>query len=593
MSSGFHSADERHAVEAEQIKAFFSETNDQNLAGALVLSLLVYIVHDGIPAWTWQPALVALYAVTVYRAWQVRRYHAAPDSRRSAQWGRSQTVAGGLVGICWGFANTAMLAHLPTESQLVILTVITVSASVNASEGFAFVPPSRAYILAAISPPTIWLLTVGDRLHTILGVMLLIFLPITLGQARKRNRVFIEAQQLRFRNEALARELTTQRDVAEQAYRAKARFLAAASHDLRQPMQALAIFHDLLQQQPQSARGAELLANARQSSDAMNSLLGALLDISRLDANVVKPDRRAFVLKELIDGLEREFAPLAAQRGLHLRVRPCDAIVRSDPALLGRILRNLLSNAIRYTPSGRILLGCRRAGRQLQIGVFDTGIGIPADQHRAIFSEFYQIGNQARDRQQGIGLGLAIVERLTRLLDHPLTLRSAPGRGSSFAVTVPLAGSEAMPLVPAREAEPVQLHDRIGGHRILVIEDEAAIRDGLCALLEGWGCEVASAGSCAEALALADAMPDAVISDMGLPGGQNGIAAIAALRARHGAALPALLVTGDTSQTALRAAMAAGLVMLHKPIKPARLRAALNTALASAAEVNAPARVAG
>jgi signal transduction histidine kinase len=270
MSIEFHSDEERAVVEAEQIRVYFSETNAQNLAGALVMSLLVYAVHDGLPIWTWLPALPGLYAVTLVRAWLIRQYHRTPACRGVADWGRTQTITGGMSGVCWGFANTAMLAHLPTELQLLVLTVITVVASSSASEGFAYVWPSRAYILASIGPPALWLLTVGDRLHTILGLMLLVFIPMTIWQTLKRNRGFIEAQQLRIRNEMLARELTVQRDAAEQAYLAKARFLAAASHDLRQPMQALSIFHELLQNEMQSFdRGAQILANAKKAAEGI------------------------------------------------------------------------------------------------------------------------------------------------------------------------------------------------------------------------------------------------------------------------------------------------------------------------------------
>ena len=582
MSIAFHSAEERAVVKAEQIRAFFSETNDQNLAGALVLSLLVYVVHDGIPAWTWQPALIALYVVTLVRAWLIRQYHRAPTSRSSLEWGRSQAISGGLSGVCWGFANTAMLAHLPTELQLLILTVITVAASSNASEGFSYVPPSRAYILASIGPPALWLLTVGDRLHTILGVMLLVFVPMTIWQARKRNRVFIEAQQLRFRNERLARELTIQRDAAEQAYLAKARFLAAASHDLRQPMQALSIFHELLGQEIRGAAPAgKILANAQKAAEGMKTLLDALLDVSRLDANVITPDCRSFPVQALLQQMESEFAPIAGQAGIRLRVAPCSAVIASDPALLGQVLRNLLSNALRYTPSGRVLLGCRRRNGQLAIEVFDTGIGIAPDQHSAIFAEFYQIGNKARDRSQGLGLGLAIVERVVRLLGHALAMRSEPGRGSCFSVAVPLAtvADGRPPATRLPDAEHGHISDNLAGRRILMVDDEEAIRIGMCELLQGWGCQVTTAGSVAEALDRAATGPapiDAVISDMGLPGQGNGIDAIAALRDRYGSQLPALLITGDTSQAALQAARQAQLIMLHKPIKPARLRAALS-----------------
>ena len=590
MSIAFHSAEERAVVKAEQIRAFFSETNDQNLAGALVLSLLVYVVHDGIPAWTWQPALFALYVITLVRAWLIWQYHRTPASRSSLEWGRSQAISGGLSGVCWGFANTAMLAHLPTELQLLILTVITVAASTNASEGFSYVPPSRAYILASIGPPALWLLTVGDRLHTILGAMLLVFVPMTIWQARKRNRVFIEAQQLRFRNEMLARELTVQRDAAEQAYLAKARFLAAASHDLRQPMQALSIFHELLGQEIRGADPAgKILANAQKAAEGMKTLLDALLDVSRLDANVITPDCRGFPVQALLHQMESEFAPIAGQNGIRLRVMPCSACITSDPVLLGQVLRNLLANALRYTPSGRVLLGCRRRKGQLVIAVYDTGIGIAPDQHSAIFAEFYQIGNKARDRSQGLGLGLAIVERVVRLLGHALAMRSEPGRGSCFSVAVPLAaGADGRSDAQLPDAEHGHINGKLGGNlagrRILMVDDEEAIRIGMCELLQGWGCEVMTAGSVAEALDRAAAGPaaiDAVISDMGLPGQGNGIDAIAALRARYGSQLPALLITGDTSQAALQAAREAQLIMLHKPIKPARLRAALSKVIAA------------
>ena len=591
-SSEFMSDAERKAVKAEQIEAFFNETGDQNLAGALVLSLIVFVVREDIPAWTWQPALLALYAVTLARAWLIRQYRRNPGSRSVEAWGRTQTIAGALSGICWGFANTAMLWHLPMPFQFFILTVITVAAASNASEGFAYSPPSRAFILLSLTPPMLWLVTVGDRLHGILALMLAIFIPMTLWQSHKRNRTFIEAQQLRFRNEALARELKVQRDAAEQAVLAKARLLAAASHDLRQPMQALSIFHELLRHELQaSGRDSQLLANAEQSAAAMNTLLDALLNVSKLDADVITPELQPFPVRILLDDMAREFTPLADRKGLRLRIRPCAAAIVSDPLLLGQLLRNLLSNAIRYTPSGTVLVGCRKRRGQLAIAVWDTGIGIAATEHAAIFTEFYQADNKARDRQQGLGLGLAIVQRIERLLGHPLSLRSEPGRGSCFSVAVPLAtGDETAAPVPGPER--VEQPASLAGLHILVIDDDRAIRAGLDTLLQGWGSDVTTAASVADAVDRAstgDAAIDAVISDMNLPGQGNGIDAITALRERFGVGLPAILVTGDTSKAALQAATAANLIMLHKPIKPARLRAALDAALATSPGDGGPA----
>lgn len=583
--TAFASSDERTFVEAEQIRAFYREANDQNIAGAIVVSLVAYAFHESTPAWTWLPALIVLYVVTALRFRLFQLYRREPGRYGSADWGRSQTVTGAMAGLCWGFASTAMLAHVPTEGQFFILTVGTVAAASSSSEGFSYTPPSQAYIVLSLCPPILWLLTGGDRVHTILAVLLTVFLPMTLLQGRKRNSVFIEAQQLRFRNEKLADELKQQRDTAEEAYQAKTRFLAAASHDLRQPMQALSIYHELLRQEMAAPgqRGRELVANARHAADAMNALLDALLDVSRLDASVITPAPRPFALQTLLDDMQREFAPLAARKELRLRIRPCGATVVSDPALLARVLRNLLSNALRYTPAGGILVGCRRHGDRIGIDVFDTGIGIEPGEQRAIFGEFYQVGNKERDRQRGIGLGLAIVERVVRLLGHRLTLRSVPGRGSRFSVIVPLASPDAVP-VSAAEPEIAESCGALDGCRMLVVDDDTAIRDGMRRLLEGWGCQVTAAGSCAEAMAVDTEGIEAVVSDLDLPGTENGIDLIAALRRRHGASLPALLITGDTSAPALRAAQAAGIVMLHKPIRAARLRAALRSALEPATD---------
>ncbi|MBU1236815.1 MAG: response regulator [Gammaproteobacteria bacterium] len=475
-----------------------------------------------------------------------------------------------------------MLAHVSTEMQLFVLTVMTVVAAASASEGYSYTPPSRGFILASLGPATAWLLTVGDRFHYILAAMLAIFIPLTLWQGLKRNQVFIEAQQLRFRNEALANELAMQRDAAEQAYLGRSRFLAAASHDLRQPMQALSIFHELLRDEARTDRGSDLLANAQQAADAMAMLLDSLLDVSKLDAKVVKPDCQAFPVHSLLSEMEHEFAPVAERKGVRLDVRSCSADIVSDPVLLGQVLRNLIENAIRYTPSGRVLVGCRRRNGHLAIEVLDTGIGIAADKQAAIFGEFYQVDNKARDREQGLGLGLAIVDRITRLLDHPLTLRSEAGRGSCFVVTVPLAGATDSPASIPPEAEPARVPDSLAGRRMVVIDDEEAIRTGMEKLLGKWGCDVIVGGSVAECLRLVDfgqMSIDGLVSDMGLPEPDTGIRAIAAFRELYGQNLPALLVTGDTSRAALQAAEAENLIMLHKPIKPARLRAALTKAL--------------
>lgn len=591
MPIGFASAEEQAFVETQQVRAFFEEVSYQNLAGAVVVSFIAYVVHEHAPTWAWLPALICLYGVTAMRAWLIWQYHHVPAKRTAKAWGLSQVIAAGLAGACWGFANTAMMAHSPTDLQLFVLTVISVSAAASSSLGYSYPAPSQAYSLLSLTPAIIWLSSVGDRLHFVLALLLLAFLATMLIQGRKRSRVFKEAQQIHFRNKQLANELKVERDAANDAYLAKTRFLAAASHDLRQPMHALSIYHELLSNQLRTSDSRyKLVQSAKQAADAMNTLLDALLDVSKLDANAVAPSIRSFPVQTLLSELSAQFGPIAEEKHLSLRVVPCSATITSDPILLGRVLRNLVSNAIRYTPSGRILVGCRRRAGQLAITVYDTGVGIPEEEREAIFKEFYQIGNKARDRELGIGLGLSIVRRIVSLLGHSLDLHSVPGRGSCFTVTVPLASAADAVIVPAQQDRDVSAVNPLVGAHVLVIDDEEPIRAGMAKLLESWGARVAMAGTYEEAEAWArnnQDRIDAVIADLNLPGQGDGIAAIAMLRKRYRCNLPALLATGDTSPDAIRRAEQANLLTLHKPIKPARLRSALTAVLMASGETAA------
>ncbi len=243
--------------------------------------------------------------------------------------------------------------------------------------------------------------------------------------------------------EAANHAATVARHEAERANAAKSKFLAAASHDLRQPVQALVYFSNVLALKVKDDSARAVLGDMQHSIDAIGGLLDSLLDVSKLDAGIVVPTVQEFSVAALLERMQVEFAPMAADRGLRLTVMPCEARIVSDPHLLGRIVQNLVANAVRYTASGRILIGCRRAGAALRICVLDTGSGIPQDRLDDIFEEFTQLENPERDRSKGLGLGLAIVDRLSRLLGHPVAVRSTVGRGSMFAVSVPIAASEA------------------------------------------------------------------------------------------------------------------------------------------------------
>nr|WP_249157508.1 PAS domain-containing hybrid sensor histidine kinase/response regulator [Bradyrhizobium diazoefficiens] len=362
---------------------------------------------------------------------------------------------------------------------------------------------------------------------------------------------------------------------AEQANLGKTRFLAAASHDLLQPLNAARLFLSALDESLHAAsrsgaaeKERTLTGSAITALRSTEHVLDRLLDISSYDAGAVRAEISDFPIADLFVQLNVEFSAMARERGLVLRVVDCRHAVRSDPHLLRRILQNLLSNALRYTPRGRILLGCRRRGNALRIEVWDTGVGIAAADQKRIFEEFQRL---AQGSEKGLGLGLAIVDRVSRLLGHPVDVRSRPGHGSCFAVTVPLAQGPGMPLQrPAATAAPAVAERKL---TILCLDNDATILEGLSALLGGWGHRVLVAIDAVAAKETAAAVPpDIVLLDYHLDGGRNGLDFLDDLRQKSGRAVRALVVTGDRSEAVRNEARARGCEILSKPVKPAALR---------------------
>ncbi|MGQ9369803.1 MASE3 domain-containing protein [Azospirillum sp. ST 5-10] len=363
------------------------------------------------------------------------------------------------------------------------------------------------------------------------------------------------------------------RGTAERANAAKTRFLAAASHDLRQPVQALLLLGDTLSGRVEGQPAHDTVVTMRMALDTLKTLLDGLLDISRLEAGVVVPKVERIAVGALLGRLEAEYAPRMAEKGLRLRVVPSSGWITSDPTLLARILRNLLENALRYTEAGGVVLGCRRRGGAVRLEVVDTGAGIPRNRLNDVFEEFVQVApaaSGAGNGGQGLGLGLAIVRRLAGLLDHPLDVVSVPGRGSRFAVAVPAADPPAV--APAAAAAVPAVAD---SGLALVVDDEAIVLSALAAMLEGWGYTVLAADTPDGALArLADAgrVPDLLVSDYRLAGGRTGVEVIVAVRAACGVAIPSILLTGDTGPARLVEAQRSGFDVLHKPVTPSQLQ---------------------
>jgi Na+/proline symporter/signal transduction histidine kinase/CheY-like chemotaxis protein len=368
-------------------------------------------------------------------------------------------------------------------------------------------------------------------------------------------------------------ELQRAKAGAEEANASKTRFLAAASHDLLQPLNAARLYATALVERDRIAASPELAENIDASLDAVEEILTALLEISRLDGGALKPELTSFRLDELMRQLQREFEPSAQEKGLRLVFVASSVALRSDRRLLRRLLQNLISNALKYTPNGKVLVGCRRRGNQISIEVLDTGLGIPLSKQKTVFREFQRL-DQGAKVARGLGLGLSIVERIARTLDHKLTLVSTSGRGTRFCVLVPRAAP--LPAMATGAAPRHSPAGQLAGLRLMVIDNEPAILDGMKRLLEGWGCTVAIAPGLDEALALprTGGEPNVVIADYHLDHG-DGLAAIAALRERARLPLPAILLTADRSPQVREAAAAFDVHILNKPLKPGALRALL------------------
>jgi signal transduction histidine kinase len=372
------------------------------------------------------------------------------------------------------------------------------------------------------------------------------------------------------------RALEAARDAAVKADQEKSRFLAIASHDLRQPVHAIGLFAATLAKRLEGSADEPLVRNLSRAIDGLDRSFNVMLDISRLDAGAIEPRVQQFPLRDLFRRLHMHFAGQAEQKGLGLRFSPGGKSISSDPQLLERVLGNLVQNAIKYTERGGIVVIARSTRSHINVEVWDTGMGISAADLCKVFDEFYQVGRSERVRAQGLGMGLAIVKRLVHLLGHELTVASRPGRGTMFRLRVALGGlPDIQEVTAAQDTLPMQ---PLQPRTVLVLDDEEPIREGLCLLLQEWGYDAISAGSIAQAeraVALLEAPPDLILSDLHLGDGPDGIAGIEAIRRQCGCDVAAMLITGDTSHAEIRRATESGHPVLFKPVQPRKLYDAL------------------
>ena len=564
----------RTAIRAEQIRVLYVQ-QPLSLLGTFIVAVLAgFILWDDVNRAQLVPWLVIVSATQVVRAINLYFFKRQPQPVANMDGWRLRALLLAVVsGLAW-----ASLPIMFVDGDQPFTMINTVVFCVGLAAGSLASQCVYLPVFYAVSVPILVALPVSVHLNggefshfAYLGYA---FGIAILGFAKGANGVFVRSIETRFENNRLIRELKIQKAEAEAASLAKSRFLAAASHDLRQPLHAVGLYAGALRDLPVTAEQAELNSKMERAIDALDELLGHILEVSKLDAGVVKPELRHFDVAELIERLDVRFSAIAEQKGLTYESRAHSAIVKSDPFLLDRILDNLLANAVRFTARGGIHLSINARGDRVEIVVRDSGPGIPAGELENIFQEFYQLENPERDRGKGLGLGLSIVNRLCSLLGHELHVDSASGIGSCFAISV-AAGDRAEILRGDEEALRFDLD--LQQTRVMVIDDERDVRDATRAQLSSWGCDVSTADSLRQAIAITDGHPaELLIVDYRLRNHESGIDAVLDYRQRFGDDIPAVLITGDTAPERIREAVDSGIKVLHKPVTPGQLRMCVN-----------------
>jgi signal transduction histidine kinase len=572
--------DQDARVEAAQVATLYRTLPGATLAGTLLAVIVagcyfVFLGSHAILLW------LALHLAGKLRYPVIAAYFKDPRAaERSGHWARVATRELFLTSSIWGLAPWLLLPE-SDDSLAALLMLVLLSL---ASAGMLSVASVRSVIYAHAIPMVSGLALAlawnGGGLELVLAGCCILYLGVTLFFALRQHDLITRALEERYAKEDLAAQLAEQVAIAQRASEEKSRFFASASHDLRQPLHAIALFGAVLDKDLQ---GTPQHTNAQRLMRAVETLglsLDTMLDVSRLDAGVIAPEPRAFPVNTLFQSLYVVFSKQAEAKGLHLRLRASPLTIRSDPDLLQRLLGNIIENAIKYTNRGGIFVVARSRDTSVWLECYDSGIGIPADQLPRIFDEFYQVGNPARDRTRGLGIGLAIVRRLADLLGHSIEVATEPGRGTRFRVIVPACDPDVRPAssrtVELPEKSLVNLP-----RRVIVLDDEGAVGDAVVALLQAHGVETRAVRSEHDATIALDMAQhsgrpfDALMCDFRLANGVDGLDAALRLSSRGPLPLPVLLVTGETSPERLRRVHESGLPVLFKPATAPTLLQAL------------------
>ncbi len=549
-------------------------------AVALIICVLFYWpkIH-GMPLIIWALSLSCALLLRCYANWN---YQHKPITKPES-WRHITGLVAAITGITWGYAGYWLAGTLPAVDQIPI-TLLIASVTVSSVGSLAnYLPAFIGFTCCAILPVALRYLFNFDQTGFMVAVAYFSYLAALLFWGSSIHRSTLESFRLKLSNEQLVTELRQQKAEAEGAQLkaesaniAKSKFLASASHDLRQPLHAMGLLLHALEDRLHEQESIAIVQQIENSHQDMEKLFTALLDVSKLDAGVVDVRMKNFSAEEALTTLHKEFAPMAKEHKVELTVISKQASIRSDPVLLNRILRNLINNAIVHTDGGYITVGCTVKPKAIDIHISDTGAGIPEQELSSIFSEFHQLGNPERDQSKGLGLGLAIVKRLCALLGHDLGVNSIIGKGTTFTVTITRVTDENVPIDKMNTLIPMT-PGHLGGTKILLIDDDQRIVAAMQELLNRWGIQTRTALTPAEALsALSSGFnPDIAICDYRLRENVTGVEVLHLLNKRLGRKLPALLITGDTAPERIKEAHTSGYTLMHKPVNPAKLRNAI------------------
>jgi signal transduction histidine kinase len=562
------------ATTRAEIERLFGYTGTTTLAGAVVAAcawLLFYRHRPALPVLAWALLIHGTQAAALTLLLAFRRD--SGESTRPATWQRRHRIAVALMALAWGVSPVLLLAPDDLAYSALLVLVLLGMAVVGAIATATDRTSIYLWLVPIAIPLPLALLWRGGDAYLVLAVVSVTWMAIHLRLALAQNHLLSSTLRAQLENAALVERLHQQMELTAQASREKSQFLASASHDLRQPLHALSFFGATLERRMAGSVDQPLIYNMMRSIEALDKSFGAILDISKLDAGAVEPHVQSFPIRDLFRRLQMSFAGQAEEAGLQLRFRPGAKVVTSDPQLLERILGNLVQNGLRYSrPGAGVLVAARRRRGGVSLEVWDGGIGISEAELPKVFAEFYQVANPERDRSKGLGMGLAIVKRLSELLGHELTVRSRPGTGSVFRVWVSRVHAPQMDeFTVGAETLPGALDDT---RTVLLVDDEEAVRTSVGELLVEWGYEVIAVATTAEALAAATTragLIDVIVSDLRLRDGDDGLRAIDQIRQACGFAVPAVLVTGDTAPDQVLRVHESGHIVLYKPVQPKEL----------------------